>query len=463
LNALNNDTAIQMNYGVGVKFQFHPRVGFRADVRGLVGPNANFGLPENPAAGTYIPKHYMQGVETTVGLAFYFGRKEKPEPPAPPPPPPAAPVVIPRHDMTGGSITASSTSVCPGEAVQLSSNASDPQGHRLSYQWSISGRSSGSNSSTFTFTPDQSGDYQIGLHVTDTASENAASAVDASGVSIHVKQYSRPTIGTVTATPADVERGGTITLHATGTGSECSGPLSYSWTASEGSVSGSGADASFNTGSVSFNEADRSRPQSKQIRFTATVSDSKGGTASGSATATVEFGAQTKHFGDIVFPKGSARVNNCGKRVLIEQLYPVLTSNSNYDVVLVGHIDAGEATPVRRKGAKARAARALDRERVLQTAAILSGGTGTCSALDRSRIRGSWVGTAQETESLPTSCAMSTTPVKERKGAEVGDSSEAKNRRVEIWLVPKGMALPSAAKDAKDLPDSEMTKIGCPK
>ena len=72
------------------------------------------------------------------------------------------------------------------------------------------------------------------------------------------------------------------------------------------------------------------------------------------------------------------------------------------------------------------------------------------------------MGATQETESLPTSCTFSTTAPKERRGAEI-DADEAKNRRVEIWLVPKGMPLPAAARDAKELPEAEMKKIGCPK
>ena len=194
------------------------------------------------------------------------------------------------------------------------------------------------------------------------------------------------------------------------------------------------------------------------MTVTATVRDSKGGSASASTNVTVNLGAEVRHFGDILFPKDSARVNNCGKRVLIEQLYPVLAGNSNYDVVLVGHIDSSE-TP---KG-KSRRGRDLDRNRVLQTAAVLSGGSGTCSSLDVSRIKGSWVGATQETESLPTSCAVSTTAPKERRGAAIEDSSEAKNRRVEIWLVPKGMSLPAAARDGKELPEADLKKIGCPK
>jgi len=304
--------------------------------------------------------------------------------------------------------------------------------------------------------PNSSGDVRIGLHVADAT--DPARGADASPVSIHVNTYSRPTMSGVTANPSTLDRGQTSALHATAMGSDCSGALTYSWAAAEGTVSGSGTDAQFNSSSVSFNEGDRSRPQSKQVNVTATVTDSKGGSASASTNITVNFPAEIKHFGDILFPKNSARVNNCGKRVLIEQLYPQLTANPNYDVVLVGHIDSSE-TP---KG-KSRRGRDLDRNRVLQTAAVLSGGSGTCSSLDVSRIKGSWVGATQETESLPTSCTVSTTAPKERRGAAIEDTNEAKNRRVEIWLVPKGMALPAAARDAKELPEADLKKIGCPK
>ena len=328
---------------------------------------------------------------------------------------------------------------------------------RWAYQWSVNGNSQAGTSSSFSFRPDRSGDYRIGLHLTDTASANGAVAVDVNPISIHVREYAAPTATGFSANPADIERGQTSALHVTGTGSDCGGTLSYSWAAAEGAVSGNGPNAEFNSASVTFNDNDRSRPQSKQVRVTATVTDAKGGSASASGNVTVNFGAQASHFGDIVFPKDSARVNNCGKRVLIEQLYPMLTANPNYDVVLVGHIDTSEVP----KGRSSRN-RNLDRNRVLNTAAILSGGSGTCTALDRSRIKGSWVGATQETESLPTSCTVSTTAPKERRGAAV-EAGDAKNRRVEIWLVPKGMSLPAAARDAKELPEAEMTKIGCPK
>ena len=450
-----SSSGLEFNYGGGLKYQLSPRFGLRVDARGLYGHTPQFGLAGDSFDGAAtIPRGFRNfGVQLTGGFTMYFGHVgERPAPPEPP-----KPVVIPPHGLNAGSISASSTSVCPGDAVRLHSDASDPQGHSLTYQWSVNRTNQGGNSADYTFTPDSSGDYTVGVHVTDTTSDHAATAVDTSSISIHVGVYNKPTLGGLTANPSVLDRGQSAALSVNGTGSECSGTLTYSWAASEGTVSGSGVSAQYNSSGVSFNETDLSRPQSKPVTITATLTDSKGGSANASTNVTVNLAAQVKHFGDIVFPKDSARVNNCGKRVLIEQLYPMLNSNANYDVVLVGHIDSSEVPKTRSSKL-----RHLDHDRVLNVAAVLSGGGGTCTTLDASRIKGVWVGATQETEALPTSCTISTTAPKERKGAEL-DANEAKNRRVEIWLVPKGISLPPAARDAKELPEAELKKIGCPK
>jgi outer membrane protein OmpA-like peptidoglycan-associated protein len=453
-------TDFEGNYGAGVKIQAGPRIGVRFDVRGYVGFAPGFGLPSTSVNGSaaITPNKVLNSVEATGGLTIYFGHiGEKPAPPPTAPPPPPPPVVP--HNLSAGTISASSTSVCPGDSVQLSTNASDPSGHTLSYQWSVNGNNQGGNSANYTFMPSSSGDFRIGVHIGDTASANAAGGVDASPISIHVGTYNAPRVSGLTANPQQLTPGQNANLSVNATGSECSGTLTYNWAASEGTISGSGASVQYNSSSVAFNLGDRSRPQSKQVTVTATVTDSKGGSGTASANLAIDLPAEAKHFGDIVFPKDSARVNNCGKRVLIEQLYPQLTANSNYDVVLVGHIDSSEVPP----NPRSRRNRTLDRDRVLQTAAVLSGGTGTCTSLDTTRIKGSWVGATQETESLPTSCTISTTAPTERRGAAIQDTDAAKNRRVEIWLVPRGMALPAAARDARDLPDAELKRIGCPR
>ncbi len=453
----NTDERFQGNYGGGIKYQANKWFGFRIDVRGLVGIGPRFGLPSGPPSlGTvYIPNgKILNGIQATAGLTLYLGHRGEAAPvvtptaPAPTPPPPPAAAINP------GAISASPTTVCPGDAVNLSSNATDPEGHQLNYQWSANGSSVGTGAQ-YTYMPNSSGDIMIGLHIADAT--NPGRGADASPITVHVNNYSRPTVSGVTANPAELNHGQMAAVHATASGSDCSGTLTYSWAATEGTVTGTGPDAQFDSTPVSFS-ADHSRPQSKQVTVTATVTDAKGGSGSASTTITVNEAAEATHFGDILFPENSARVNNCGKRVLIEQLYPQLAANPNYDVVLVGHIDSSEAP-----SGRSRRGRNLDRERVLNTAGVLSGGSGTCSSLDVSRIKGVWVGATQETPSLPTSCAVSTTPPKERKGQAIENTDSAKNRRVEIWLVPKGLALPAAARDAKDLPEADMKRIGCPK
>ena len=104
---------------------------------------------------------------------------------------------------------------------------------------------------------------------------NPSRGADASPVTVHVNTYSRPTVS-VAANPTELDRGQMAMLRAVGNGSDCSGTLTYSWSASEGTVTGTGPNAQYDSSSVYFN-ADRSRPQSKQVTVTATVTDSKGG------------------------------------------------------------------------------------------------------------------------------------------------------------------------------------------
>ena len=90
---------------------------------------------------------------------------------------------------------------------------------------------------------------------------------------------------------------------------------------------------------------------------------------------------------DVSFAKNNARVNNCGKRILIDDA-PSRMASGDYDIVLVGHRAADEdtnapPTPGRRRGPLV----PLDEQRTLNCAAVLSGGTATCAKVDPSRIR----------------------------------------------------------------------------
>ncbi len=139
------DERFQGNYGGGIKYQTSKWFGVRVDVRGFTGIAPRFGLPSGPPSttGAYIPNgKILNGIQVTGGLTLYLShRGEVPAPPTPPPPPP--PPARTLGAINAGTIGASPNTVCPGDAVRLSSNASDPEGHQLTYQWSANGSPGG--------------------------------------------------------------------------------------------------------------------------------------------------------------------------------------------------------------------------------------------------------------------------------------------------------------------------------
>ena len=190
------------------------------------------------------------------------------------------------------------------------------------------------------------------------------------------------------------------------------------------------------------------------VHLTATGTDEKGGTASATADITVTLSPEARRLDDIVFPANRARVNNCAKRLLLEQLTPMLRADPNATVILIGHRDERE---------KGRAAAALDRMRTLNTAAVLSAGTGICPQLELSRMKVNWVGADQTSPTRPQLCGTST-EVKERSGQEVKSADQrAQFRRVEVWIVPGGAAMPAGITGLQEVPASEVQKLGCPK
>ncbi|MBV9085628.1 MAG: hypothetical protein JOZ62_23385, partial [Acidobacteriaceae bacterium] len=190
-------------------------------------------------------------------------------------------------------------------------------------------------------------------------------------------------------------------------------------------------------------------------------------TATGSTTITVNYTPPFVRLGDVVYAKNNARVNNCGKRILIDEAAPRL-SGGDYNIIIVGHRDNDErenaAAPQARRGRRRRQPpMPLDELRALNAAAVLSGGTATCGKVDPSRVKVDWVGTEQTSDPNPSLCGTSNVPAqKERRGSATTEAD--KNRRVEVYLVPAGsQTMPPAVKNARPLPDDVMKTIGCPK
>jgi outer membrane protein OmpA-like peptidoglycan-associated protein len=459
---LNDNLQVALNYGGGIKIHVSDHIGLRFDARGWLSRNPTFGLPNYPPTlpngniGLWIPKNdKLNGVQVTAGVIFYIGKKFVPQPRQEPLPPLGAATI------TGGD----TGTLCQGKPITVHAEASDPVGHPLTYTWKLNGQPQGGNSPDFTFTPNNAGDFTVDLDVADSTC--ATRKVSAQQKTISVKEVTEPVISSFTVSPKELSCRGDNTvsqLQSQATGSACGGNITYKWTVSEGSVTNdSSANATFDSKSLTFDQ-NASTTQTKSVTVTLTVTDETGKSATKTDTITVNCPPLFTRLDDIVFPKNNSRVNNCGKRILIDEVAPKL-SDPNYTVVLVGHIDNDEKATVRvpGRGRRARAqTRGLDEARALNAAAVLTGGTGTCGKVDPSQVQVDWVGTDQTSETRPGLCGTSSHPEqKERKTSQVTDAD--KNRRVEVYIVPKGQPMPPAVKNPKPLPADTMKQLGCPK
>jgi len=456
--ALHRDFEPAFNYGGGVKVHLSPHFGLRFDVRGLILPhNPTFGLPNYPDGGVYIVgKNILSGMNATVGLVFYFGRHVVPV---------VAPPAVVTPPLNAGEITGGGGTLCQGKAISLHATTTDPANHVLKYAWKLNGAPQSADGPDFSFTPNSAGDNTVQVSVTDTT--DASRTITDGPRTIHVEEYLKPQITSVTATPGTVScAADTNGVHSAALAgmvapSACGGNLTYKWTVSEGSVTNdSSANATFDGSNLNFESGGQS--QSKASVATLTVTDETGQSATGTANITVNCPPQYKRLPDVVFAKNSPRVNNCGKRILIDEA--AQQAGSAYDILLVAHRskDEKETLMVVRKASKT-PVRTLDEQRALNAAAVLMNDSKTCATVDPSQIKIDIEGTDQTSTPDPGLCGTSALKAqKERRGSMVTDSD--KERRVEVYLVPKGSkAMPPASKDAKPVPEPVVKALACPK
>ena len=445
---LSSQSRLQFNYGGGVRWKVANHVGFLVEGRGLLSRNPSFGLSSCVSCGLIPSCNWLWGLELIGGVTFHWGNRD-----ADPHLRPAVMVIPASRRLTPGKIRGAA-SVCAGSPVALSSDASDAAGSTLTYHWTVNGQPSGGNNRQLAFTPDRPGEYQIQLEVTDSALGAAAPPPSELALSVRALDCTPKPAACCSLDVAcssvvgELPVGGTAPLHVTAIGTPAD-KVHYNWTASEGRiVNPNNADATFDSTGVSFPASYQT--QTKIITATASV-DGGGATKACQTQITVKKDPEPVHY-DVVFAAGRSRVNNCAKRFLIERLYPDLArSYRGYSVYLVGHRDTGETA-------------ALDRERALNVAAVLSGGKGSCGKLETLRVKIGSLGVAQ-TPYVETPCAISTeSAIAERQADQIDYSdSHVKERRVEIWLVPEGQTLPLAVPNAVLLHREDIDRLGCPK
>jgi outer membrane protein OmpA-like peptidoglycan-associated protein len=452
--SVDNSNEFGYNVGGGLKFKLTDHFGLDFSARDFIHKSPAFGA-------TTTDRDWIHNLQLQGGLLFMFGDTKPP---------------IVHTFSAGPAIEAGKTSLCPGETTTLRISASDsiPE-NKLTYAWTVKGQPVGS-SPEYTFTaPGEAGTYDVAVKVFyDTAGldkrslkavkKNPGTPAERT-IQLTAKEYKAPQVS-ASADRTSVQRGERVRLSSNATGSDCSGALSYRWTVDQGRLtSGSNqASAELDTSGLSFSESQQGR-QEKKILATVEVTDEKGGKATASREVLVSYAApppppapKAMQLSDINYGPNSSRVNNCAKRVLANELYAQMTDARyrDYDVLLIGHHDASEKPAIR--GQKNTT---LDRERVLNAVAFLSGRGDTCKDIELSRVKVAWVGTQQTDEYKSTFCDAST---KEKKTDAVSSADEkAKNRRVEIWLVPKGADMPAGAGNIQDVPRDEVQLKGCPK
>jgi hypothetical protein len=498
------------NYGLGLRQALTKRFGVTYEVRGIHSISPKFGLPAGPVAGPgtlYLPLGDSENaIYFNAGLNYAILYHEPVEPPRPT----ARDLNANLSAATGGGGTASITggrpTVCRGDDLRLTATGNG-FGPSPTYQWLVNGQPApGGTGSAFSLPTTTPGNVPVtvrmsGATATATApiseAVNAgdhlhaigapagasiqwmlngqpvsgatsdvytaagaapanaysvqitvpAAAVTSSAVNVNVLPLQPPTIQ-FAVSPNTVPYGTRIPLSPTGTAvNECNGNITIT-------CSGEGVTGlTFDSGAVSgLDMSNRLRAQSKQVTITCTARDARGQTAAANAPVTVTVGTEATRLDDIVFQSMNSRVNNCGKRLLLETLTPMLRNDPGATVIFIGHHDERETG--------ARAAR-LDMERVNNAAAIISAGKGICPSLDLSRIKVKAGGTDQSAQTRPALCGTSVT---ERSGAAVrANDDRAQFRRVEVWFVPSGAAMPPGITGLNDASSADITKLGCPR
>ncbi len=353
----------------------------------------------------------------------------------------------------------------PGSTATLTATGEVAGGAPIEYQWIVAGQPVASAGPTYNFGTDgrQPGVYPVCV----TATANGISSEQAC-TSVTIRECTAPKLTLGGTSGAEIFAGERVNIPATAQLGSCGSPVRISFRAGDGSITG---DAAGNTAigmldstNVAFDRANRSKLQRKNVVVTATATDEKGHTAAAQSTVVVKLAPQAQRLDDVLFASGSSRVNNCGKRVLLEMLAPRLRDDPEARVLLIGHVDAaenGSNGKTKKKGRKRAASAALDRARVLNAAAVISAGTGICPSLELSRVKVAYAGKTQTSEVRPLFCGSSTER-RATKGARARADQRAPFRRVEVWIVPNGAPLPAGV-TIQDAPEREVKALSCPK
>ena len=238
---------------------FNHKIGlrlFEADYRYIhedYGPAATI-----PTAGVLGGRANLGAAELSTGLLFHIGS------------------IVPPPPVTYAcSVTAPTGTIYPGDSVTITGTATNlPPKKTAEYSWSSDATTVSSTTSTVTLDtkPLAAGTYTVKGHV--SVGSKPGQFADCSA-SVTVTAFQPPTVG-CSANPSTVNPGDPSTITANGVSPQ-NRPLTYSYSATAGSVSGNTSTATLQTTGVAPGT----------ITVTCNVVDDKGQTASQMTTVTV--------------------------------------------------------------------------------------------------------------------------------------------------------------------------------
>ncbi|GAC1424980.1 MAG: hypothetical protein NVSMB62_22010 [Acidobacteriaceae bacterium] len=227
---------------------------FQADYRYFHEDYGPYTAP--PTGGVMGGRANVSGVELSTGIVTHFGSI------VPPPPVTLTCAVAPGTAYPGDPVTVT------GTALNLNPKKT------ATYNWTsdggvISGTGTTANLDTKTAAP---GTYTVKGHVSEGTKPGQMADCTSQ---FTVKQFDPPTVSCA-ASPSSVDPGGSSTITASGMSPQ-NRPLTYSYSATSGSISGTTSSATLSTTGAAPGA----------ITVTCNVADDKGQTASGTTTVTV--------------------------------------------------------------------------------------------------------------------------------------------------------------------------------
>jgi hypothetical protein len=341
----------------------------------------------------------LDGTRLRAGLLFNFG---------------GGPAALP----LAASCAVQPTEVMVGEPVTATANVSNSNPkHTLTYSWSSTGGKVSGKDNTADIDTNglAGGSYTVTAHVSDPKTKKGGEVSCSANFTVKEPPKNPPTMS-CSANPTTLQAGGTVTISCSCTSPDNVPVTVAGWTATAGTISGSGTTATLDTTGAS----------SGPITVNATCTDSRGLSASASTQATVEVPPppppQASKLSECDFSKMAKigkpwRVDNECKAIL-DDVAKNLQQNPDNKLVIVGNAEPTE----KRKD--------LAAERAVNAKAYLSGGEAQL-AIDPSRIEPRTGGAGTQTTEfwiVPAGAAFSeagTQPVDEAKVKPVPDHPHA--------------------------------------